>query len=111
MVQPHKTRKELNVPPAVRDKWDESPEAKDMMAAVLKKVNFDKVQCSSSRVQPSKPCTYNMLSCSGFLHTANRNHHQAGENGGIDCGRGLVFRGRNGVRTTLVEELASAFHV
>ncbi|CAK9047324.1 Uncharacterized protein SCF082_LOCUS26538 [Durusdinium trenchii] len=42
MVQPHKTRKELNVPPAVRDKWDESPEAKDMMAAVLKKVNFDK---------------------------------------------------------------------
>lgn len=43
MVAPHKKRKDLGVSEAVVAKWNEGPDAKNLMAQVLAKVNFDRV--------------------------------------------------------------------
>ncbi|CAK9112394.1 Uncharacterized protein SCF082_LOCUS52108 [Durusdinium trenchii] len=42
MVAPHKKRKDLGVSEAVVAKWNEGPDAKNLMAQVLAKVNFDR---------------------------------------------------------------------
>lgn len=42
MIQIHPKRKDLNAPAALREKWNESPAAKNVLAEVLKKCNFDK---------------------------------------------------------------------
>lgn len=42
MVAAKKRRTDLEVPPFVKEKWEAGGKSKDMMAELLKKVNFDK---------------------------------------------------------------------